>query len=383
MRSSLLAALLFVPAACSATPVPDDRPATSASDQGFPFASETLATYDEPWAADFLPGSDTLFVTGKKGAIWWIDVSDGRNGTIASGLPEIDYGGQGGFGDIAFAPEVTTGNAPTVYLTWVEAGDADMRGAVLGRGTIRCEGDDRCSLVDLDVIWRQVKTQGRGHYSHRIAFSPDGQYLYLTSGDRQKGEPAQDFESNLGKVLRLTLDGQPAPGNPWADKGGRAAEFWSMGHRNLLGIEFAPDGRLWEVEMGPKGGDELNLIEKGGNYGWPNVSMGSEYSGMPIPDHEEGDGFAAPVAWWVPSISPGSFLIYDGTLFEGWTGDALLAGLSGKTIAHVDLEDGKAVSKTRYDMGARIREIVEGRDGALYVLEDGKSGRLLKLTPKG
>lgn len=383
MRSLLLAPFLLMPAACSGTPVPDDQPATASGETGFPFEMETLATYDEPWAASFMPGTDVLFVTGKRGEIHWIDVTDGREGQVTEGIPEIDYGGQGGFGDIAFSPTAAVENPPRVYLTWVEAGEGNTRGAVLGRGNILCEGDDNCRLTNLEVIWRQDKTSGRGHYSHRIAFSPDGQYLFLTSGDRQKKDPAQGFETNLGKVLRLTLDGEPAPGNPWADRGGRAAEFWSMGHRNLLGIEFAPDGRLWQIEMGPKGGDELNLVEEGGNYGWPDVSMGVQYNGMPIPDHSDGDGFIAPVAWWVPSISPGSFLIYDGDLFEGWKGDALLAGLSGRAIAHVDLEDGRAVSKTRYNMGNRMREIVEGRDGALYALEDKSGARLIRLTPKG
>lgn len=374
----LLAALL--PVACSATPTPDDTPATSASDTGFPFAVEPLATFDEPWAADFRPGTTTLFVTEKPGHLKWIDVATGATGEV-SGVPEVDYGGQGGFGDIAFLPSTGAG-APVVYLTWVEEGIDDMRGAVLGRATLDCTGDAGCTLTNLEILWQQVKTQGRGHFSHRIAFSPDGHYLFLTSGDRQKGEPAQDFDTNLGKLLRLTLDGKPAPGNPWADMGGRAAEFWTMGHRNLLGIEFAPDGRLWQIEMGPKGGDELNLIEAGGNYGWPNVSMGSEYSGIPITDHAPGDPYVAPKAWWVPSISPGSFLVYDGDLFEGWKGDALLAGLSGETIAHVDLDGDRVVAKTRYDMGHRMREIVEGPDGALYALEDGEGGRLLKLTPK-
>ncbi|MFP5330670.1 MAG: PQQ-dependent sugar dehydrogenase, partial [Alphaproteobacteria bacterium] len=197
-------------------------------------------------------------------------------------------------------------------MTWAEAGEGDTRGAALGRGTLICEQADSCRLEGLQVIWRQDKVSGRGHYSHRIAFSPDGQYLFLSSGDRQKMDPAQDYSVNLGKVLRLTLDGTPAPGNPWARRGGRAAEFWSMGHRNVLGLAFAPDGRLWATEMGPKGGDEINLILEGRNYGWPLVSYGSHYDGTPIPERLPGRSFEEPKVWWNTSVSPAGMIAYSG-----------------------------------------------------------------------
>ncbi|WP_265571312.1 PQQ-dependent sugar dehydrogenase [Sphingomicrobium nitratireducens] len=359
---------------------------TAAEDRvspGRPFEVEELATFEEPWAGAFVPGTNVLFVTEKVGGLRWIDVKDGRQGRVTEGLPTIDYGGQGGLGDIAFSPTYAVENPGNVYLTWVEGGQDGMRGAVLGRGHILCEGDDRCRLSGLEVLWRQVKTQGRGHFSHRIAFSPDGQFLFLTSGDRQKGEPAQDFETNLGKVLRLTLDGKPAPGNPWEEMGGRAAEFWSMGHRNMLGIEFAPDGRLWAIEMGPRGGDELNLIEAGKNYGWPEVSEGSEYSGIGIPAHDTRPGFVPPKAFWNPSLSPGGFTIYDGDLFEGWKGDAILGGLSGEALVRVDLDGDGATKLDRWDFGERLRAVIEGPDGALYILTDGNEGELLRLTPSG
>ena len=174
--------------------------------------------------------------------------------------------GQGGLGDVLPGP--TYAEDAMVYLSWVEAGDGGT-GAVVGRGRLDTSGDGP-ALEDLEVIWRQTpKVSGDGHFSHRLAFSPDGEHLFVSSGERQQGAPAQDTSNNLGSIVRLTLDGEPAPGNPMADEGGVTAQIWSWGHRNPLGLEFAPDGTLWSSEMGPEGGDELNLVEAGANYGWP------------------------------------------------------------------------------------------------------------------
>ena len=203
--------------------------------------------------------------------------------------------------------------------------------------------------------------------------------LYLTSGERQKGDPAQAIGGNLGKVLRLTDEGAPAPGNPWAASGGVAAQFWTMGHRNLLGLSFAPDGRLWETEMGPQGGDELNLIVAGKNYGWPRASNGSDYGGGNIPDHRPGDGFESPKAFWDPSISPGGLLIYSGELFPQWKGDALIPALSGEALLRVDVDGDRATKADQWPMKSRIRAIDQGPGGSVYLIEDG--GRLLRLDP--
>jgi glucose/arabinose dehydrogenase len=193
------------------------------------------------------------------------------------------------------------------------------------------------------------------------------------------------MQSNMGKIVRLNDDGTPAAGNPFAGKGGAAAEIWSLGHRNPLGLAFDGNGRLWNSEMGPANGDELNLVQRGANYGYPKVSNGDHYDGRDIPDHAPGDGFEAPKAYWVPSISPGSLMIYSGDLFPGWKGDAFLGALGGMALVRVDLDGEKASMADEWPMGARIREVEQGPDGAIWLLEDereGGGGRLLKLTPR-
>jgi glucose/arabinose dehydrogenase len=369
-------------ASCSQAQSGESAPASTG---GQPFAIEDKGTFDRPWALAFAPGTQVLFVTEKPGTMKFVDLPSGRLGTV-TGLPAVLNAGQGGLGDVAFLPgesQATLGSR-TIYLTWAEAGEGDTAGAALGRGTLVCEEADSCRIDGLEVIWRQApKVTGRGHYSHKIAFSPDGQYLFLSSGDRQQMSPAQDLTGNLGKVLRLNLDGTPAEGNPFAERGGVAREIWSYGHRNLLGLAFDLDGQLWNMEHGPAGGDELNRIEPGKNYGWPVASNGSHYGGEAIPDHSPGDGFAAPAISWNPVIAPGDFIFYSGKLWPQWRGQALFAGMgrpaTGLVRVSVSAETGK--EEARYPFENRLRDIVEADDGSLYVVEDGADGRLLHLTP--
>lgn len=344
------------------------------------FAIAEHGSFSEPWASAFIPGTAMLFVTEKPGTAKVYDTVQDRLMTV-SGLPQVDYGGQGGLGEVAFLPGESANavGTRTIYLTWAEAGEGDTRGAALGRGTLSCPLADSCRIDDLAVIWRQTpKVTGRGHYSHRIAFSPDGQHIFLASGDRQKMEPAQDRQSHLGKIVRLELDGTPA-GDGAID--GALDDIWSMGHRNILGMDFDAQGRLWEIEHGPKGGDELNVVRKGANYGWPQRSNGVHYDGDPITDHSADDGFAKPAVNWTPVIAPGNMVFYSGTLFDGLAGDLLIAGLKSEAIVRVATDGDSAREVARYDMGERIRQIVEGPDGALWVLEDGDGGRLLELRP--
>ncbi len=372
-------------ATAQSTPPPAGAKAQAPDETVGPFAVTDMGTFEEPWGAAFAPGTQTLFITEKAGTMKFVDTATGRTGTVG-GTPTVDYGGQGGFGDVAFLPSesAATVGTRTIYLTWVEGGSDDTRGAVLGRGQLVCDGGDACAIRGLSVIWRQQpKVTGRGHFSHRIAFSPDGKYLFLSSGERQKGDPAQDLSVNLGKVLRLNLDGSAAAGNPFADRGSPSDQIWSYGHRNLLGLQFDSAGRLWDLEHGPKGGDELNHVERAKNYGWPIVSDGVDYDGSPIPDHSTRPEFAAPAIHWTPVIAPGDFVFYDGTLWPEWQGDALIAGLKTEALIRVDMQGTQATETDRWDLGRRLREIVEGPDGALWVLEDGSGARLRRLTPAG
>jgi glucose/arabinose dehydrogenase len=349
-----------------------------------PFRTAELATFEEPWALAFAPGTSTLFVTEKSGKLKFIDTATGVAGTV-SGVPAVDYGGQGGMGDVAFLPgeSAKTLGGRTIYLSWAEAGENDTRGAAVGRGKLVCPQPTACTLEGFTVIWRQApKVTGRGHYSHRLAFSPDGKYLFVASGERQKMQPAQDTAVTLGKIVRLNLDGTPATGNPLATKPGANPEIWSYGHRNILGIDWDAKGRLWEVEHGPAGGDELNLVKPGANYGWPVRSNGEHYNGDPIPDHEPSDGFAQPALSWTPVIAPGDMLIYSGDLFPAWKGHALLPGLGSKALVDVTLDGEKASETTRYGFERRLRAIAQGPDGAVWLAEDGKGARLFKLTPR-
>lgn len=336
------------------------------------FAVTEHGTFNEGWAIEFLPGTNFVVVSERVGTLQLLDLEN-REVRSVENVPDVHHAGQAGMHDIVAGP--TFEDDGTVYLSWVRSVDGGAQG-VIGRAQLNTE---TASLENLEEIWEQTPAEGNGHFSLRLL--PRDGYLFVTSGDRQEFTPAQETESNLGAVLRLTLDGEPAPGNPFAGEGERADEIWTMGHRNPLGIDTDADGGIWVSEMGPKGGDELNHLEEGENYGWPEASMGSHYDGTDIPDHTDGDGFVAPAGFWTPSISPGSLMIYHGSLFDDWEGDAFLSGLSGQRIVRVELDGTQAIQAQEWDMGERIRDIEEAPDGAIWVLEDGAGGRLLELRP--
>jgi glucose/arabinose dehydrogenase len=355
-----------------------------------PFEVESVTSFDEPWALAFLPDGRML-VTEKKGNLF-IVTRDGEKSRAIGGVPDVAYGGQGGLGDVALHPNFVENHL--IYLSYAESGvGGTTRGAAVARAVLN-ETRRGGQLSDFEVIWRQYpKVVGYGHYGHRLLFDGEG-YLWISSGDRQKFTPAQDMQANLGKVLRLRDDGSVPDDNPFvdyfdqnplADDEGVYGQVWSLGHRNVLGLALDLDGQLWEIEMGPAGGDELNRILRATNYGYPIVSDGDHYDGREIPDHDTHPEFQKPAVSWSPVISPGDLMIYRGDLFSNWRGDAFVAGLSSQAIVRVELDGDQAREVERYDMGARIRSVVEGPDGALWVLEDDEddsTGRLLKLTPK-
>ena len=354
-----------------------------------PFEVQPITSFDEPWALAFLPDGRML-VTEKKGTLL-IVTQDGQKSRAVRGVPDVDYGGQGGLGDVAVHPDFADNKF--VYLSYVEGGAGGTRGAAVARGVLH-ETERRGNLADVQVIWRQYpKVLGRGHYGHRLMFDDAG-YLWISSGDRQKFTPAQDMQANMGKILRLNDDGSVPEDNPFVDylsedpfvdDEGVYGQIWSLGHRNPIGIAIDMNGQLWNIEMGPGGGDELNRVVRRGNYGYPVVSNGNHYDGREIPDHDTRPEFDEPAVWWTPVISPGDLMVYSGALFGDWRGDALAAGLSSRAIVRIELDGDRAREVERYAMGARIRSVVQGPDGALWVLEDERDdsrGRLLKLTPK-
>lgn len=383
MRAPMLPLAAIVLAACNGAgeAVATGNGATQAqgaSASAARFRIEPIANFAEPWAMAALPGEGRALITERRGRLMlW---EDGGEVTAVAGTPTVDYGGQGGLGDVVLHPGFADNRM--VYLSWVEAGEGDTRGAVVGRGRLVEEGG-KPRLDGLKVIWRQSpKVDGRGHYGHRIAFGPDGK-MYISNGDRQKFDPAQDMSGTLGKVVRLNDDGSTPPDNPWASRGGVTATLWSAGHRNILGLAFDAQGRLWSHEMGPKNGDEFNLIEKGVNYGYPIVSNGNHYDGKDIPDHSTRPEFRAPLITW-NGVSPAGLMIYSGDAFPAWRGNAFVGGLSGQTLVRVAIDGANAREAQRWDLNARIREIEQGSDGFIYVLEDernGSGGRLLRLRP--
>ena len=354
-----------------------------------PFEVQPITSFDEPWALAFL-ADGRMLVTEKKGTLL-IVTQDGQKSRAVRGVPDVDYGGQGGLGDVAVHPDFADNKF--VYLSYVEGGAGGTRGAAVARGVLH-ETERRGNLADVQVIWRQYpKVLGRGHYGHRLLFDDAG-YLWISSGDRQKFTPAQDMQANMGKILRLNDDGSVPEDNPFVDylsedpfvdDEGVYGQIWSLGHRNPIGIAIDMNGQLWNIEMGPGGGDELNRVVRRGNYGYPVVSNGNHYDGREIPDHDTRPEFDEPAVWWTPVISPGDLMVYSGALFGDWRGDALAAGLSSRAIVRIELDGDRAREVERYAMGARIRSVVQGPDGALWVLEDERDdsrGRLLKLTPK-
>lgn len=354
-------------------PADSNTTAEAVDNSGAPFGVSVMAMLDNPWAMAFLPDG-RLLVTEKGGRLR-IVTQDGKMSDPLLGIPAVVEAGQGGLADVALHPDFESNQL--VYLSYAEPGPDGTAGLAVGRGKLTEIG-----LEQFQVIWRQEpKVEGNGHFSGRITFSPDG-FLYISSGERQKFDPAQDMNQNLGKVIRLTDTGGIPSDNPYYDQGRVKAQIWSSGHRNMLGLAFDEDGGLWGVEMGPRGGDELNLIKPGRDYGWPTVSNGNHYDGRAIPRHNSRPDFEAPRLSWSPVISPSSLMFYSGAMFPDWKGSAFIGGLSSKSLVRVSFDEAKPREVDRFAMNARIREVEQGPDGAIWLLEDGESGgKLVKLIP--
>ena len=339
------------------------------------FKVNKISELNEPWAMVVLP-DQRLLITQKSGSLL-LFTPQTRQKIAVHGVPDVAYGGQGGLGDVVLHPDFQQNHV--LYLSYAEAGEGGY-GAVVIRAVLDETQPNQPKLTQIKPIWRQVpKVSGQGHYAHRLLFDDAGK-LWISSGERQKFQPAQDLHSNLGKIIRLNEDGSVADGNPFMQQGPIAAQVWSLGHRNPLGMAFDPQGQLWVAEMGPRGGDELNRIHKAANYGYPIVSNGDHYSGRDIPDHATRPEFQAPELSWTPVISPSSLMFYRGKQFPQWRNKALISGLSSQAIIVVDTQKQPVQEVQRIDMQQRIRSLVEASDGSIWGIEDGKHAALFQLT---
>ncbi len=337
-------------------------------------AVEELATgLDHPWGMAFLPDG-RLLVTEREGRLRILGV-DKKLSAPLEGVPPVRASGQGGLLDVALDPDFKTNR--TIYLSYAEAGGAGASTA-LARGTL---GDGRIDNVQL--IFRQLpKVSGGGHFGGRIVFARDGR-LFLTTGERQKFDPAQDLMSHLGKVIRLNRDGTVPPDNPFVGRADAKPEIWSYGHRNIQGAAIDPaTGKLWTIEFGPAGGDELNRPEAGKNYGWPLVSWGNHYDGRDIPDPPTRPDLADAVKYWNPSINPSGMIFYTGAMFPAWKGNLLIASLGTPGIVRLKIENGKVAAEERIELDERVRDVEQAPDGSIYVATDAGDGRILRLRPK-
>jgi glucose/arabinose dehydrogenase len=377
--------------------IAQNPPPAGGSAQAGPVRIERLATLEYPWGIALLPDG-RLLVTEKPGRLRIF--SNGQLSEPVANVPAVAYRPkpteQGGLLDVAMDPAFASNRR--IYLSYSEAapeqpagqaekgdarfGDAiDLTDNVVKGGAVAAATLDGNRLTDVKVIWRQVpKTVGRGHFGNRLIFSRDGT-LFITSGERMRFDPAQSMTSNLGKVVRINTDGSIPKDNPFNGKGDARGDIYSLGHRNMLAAAVHPQsGLLWVWEMGPKGGDEMNIIQPGKNYGWPIVSNGDNYDDSPIPDHFSRKEFEAPLRSWTPVISPSGAIFYDGTLFP-WRGNAIVGGLSSKALIRLTLNGTDVTKEERIDMQRRIRDVIQAPDGALLVITDDRKGELLRLTP--
>jgi aldose sugar dehydrogenase len=375
-----------------------------------PFTMTTVSTFELPWRLAFLPDGRML-ITEKVGPLWLVS-AQGEKISPVSNTPPVYWEGQNGMHGVFISPHYDTDQS--LYLTYAEPGDYGG-GLALARAKLSVS-ETSARLRNFEVLWRQMPRGKGGQEGAQVAFSPDGQYLFLTVGERQRFTPAQDPDQPEGKILRLTLDGKPAPGNPDFGKTGAAsiplidppknteaaktakvvstytfpgpnltpAETWASGVRTPYGLAFSPTGELWEAEHGPLGGDELNLIEKGKNYGWPLVSYGENYDSVPIPHPDTRPDLAKPALYWVPVIAPGNLMFYTSTQgFPQWTGSGFISGLSTMSLNRIIFDGhGGAKLAERWDVGHRIRDVEQAPDGSLWMLEDANPGALIHVTPR-
>ncbi|WP_299700546.1 PQQ-dependent sugar dehydrogenase [uncultured Pontibacter sp.] len=366
---------------------PEQRPTFEGQTRACEMTSETqfdvqvlTTNLDKPWAVEPLPDGD-LLVTEKPGRMRIVSAS-GQIGNPIAGVPEVDSRGQGGLLDVALGPDF--GSDRMLYWSYSEPRRGGNATSV-ARGKL---SDDRSRLENVEVIFQALPTyNGTMHYGSRLAFGPDGM-LYVTLGERSDKEirpQAQQMNSHMGKLIRIAPDGKVPNDNPFVNQENTLPEIWTAGHRNVQSAAFNSEGQLWIVEMGPQGGDELNLIKKGENYGWPVVTFGEEYSGAPVPNSvTTKEGFVDPVYYWDPVIAPSGAQFYTGNAFPEWKGNLFVGGLRSQVLVRLKIEDNRVTGEEHLlgDRKQRIRDVRQGPDGALYLVTDQQKGELWKITPR-
>jgi glucose/arabinose dehydrogenase len=406
MRLAKVAVLFSL---ASATTVAQMNVGEQKAEANLPFTMTAVSTFELPWRIGFLPDGRML-VTEKVGPVWLVS-AEGEKISPVINTPAVYWQGQNGMHGVFVSPRYETDQS--IYLTYAEPGDYGG-GLALARARLNVT-PTTARLANFEVLWRQLPRGKGGQEGAQVAFSPDGQYLFLTVGERQRFTPAQDPDQPAGKILRLTLDGKPAPDNPNFGKTGAPtiplidpptdseaaktakpvstytfpgpnltpAETWASGVRTPYGLAFSPAGELWEVEHGPRGGDELNLIEKGKNYGWPLVSYGQNYNGVPILHPDTRPDLAKPVLYWVPVIAPGNLMFYTSKqTFPQWDGSGFIGGMTTMSLNRIVFDGhGGAKAAERWNVGKRIRDVEQGPDGTLWMLEDANPGALIHVTP--
>jgi aldose sugar dehydrogenase len=345
----------------------------------------TLAAgFDKPWALAFLPDRRMLVTEKPTGKLYVVGAA-GEKSAAAGGMPEVDGRDQGGLLDVEVAPDHE--RTQRIYFSYYEPRkDGNGLAVASARLVADTKPGAQPRVEDVRVIFRMQPTlDSTKHAGGRIVIAPDGN-LFITLGERsilEGRKQARDLSSDLGKIVRIAPDGSIPADNPFQGRAGARPEIWSSGHRNILSAALDEKKRLWIVEMGPQGGDEVNLVERGKDYGWPSIGYGEEYSGQPIHEHTQLPGLEQPVYYWDPVISPSGLTVYSGALISEWKGDLLIGGLSSKALVRLVLTGDRVSGEERLltQLGARIREVVEGPEGALYLLTDDSDGKLLRVTP--
>lgn len=334
--------------------------------------------FKHPWAIAFLPDGEVLVTERNTGKLYRMPTEPGAKKTTIKGTPDVHAMGQGGLLDIKLDPDFTENGY--VYLAYAKPGDGAESTAALGRG--RLQGDSLAGFTDIFVQKPYMKSNK--HYGNQIVFSEDGNYLYFVMGERFEFDPAQQLDNHYGKVVRIRPDGSVPNDNPFVRRSGALPEIWSYGHRNIESMARHPEtGEIYLVEMGPLGGDELNRVVRGDNYGWPRESHGDNYDGTQLPDPAPNSPYHQPIRYWNPVISPSGMAFYEGDRFPQWRNDAFVGGLSSHDLVRLRLDGDTVVEEERFPMPGRIREVEVGPDGAIYLLWDDAKGELWRMVPHG